>query len=119
MLINFSAAEFLALGLELAGYKDFRLYNENRNIERFKSHFGTSPKSCEDIFKDMQTIGNEESRLRNAKPQHLLLGLRFLWAYPTERDLGRMFQMSEKTVRKWSGIYVFHIHLLLPTKVSK
>jgi hypothetical protein len=38
--------------------------------------------------------------------------------YPTEKHLCTMFQMSEKTVRRWSGIFSRKLQLLLPSKVS-
>eukprot|EP00978_Attheya_sp_CCMP212_P031074 scaffold116164_cov71-Attheya_sp.AAC.2 len=46
-------------------------------------------------------------------PQLLLLSLQFMWVYPTERNLAAKFQMSEKTVRKWTGMLIMKIHLLL------
>jgi hypothetical protein len=96
----------MALGLELAGYKRWRSYKEKANIERFKAQYGALPKSCENIWVDLQTTTDEDCCIEsNASPRLLLLALRFLWVYPTEKQLCTMFDMSEKTVRKWSGIF--------------
>jgi len=114
-----NADQFMALGLELAGYKRWRRYKEKANIERFKAHFGCLPKSCENIWIDLQTTTNAECHIDSAAdPKHLLLALNFLWEYPTEKRLFTMFQVTEKTARKWCEIYTRKIQLLLPDKVN-
>lgn len=114
------AAEFMALGLEQAGYKKWRRYKEKTNIERFRSHYGPLPKTCEDIWVDLQTVAEGDNRIdSNADPKLLLLACRFLWKYPTEPDLGVFFDMTETTVRKWRRIYVKKVMSLLRGKVSK
>jgi hypothetical protein len=119
MVVRVSAEEFMAIGLELAGYKRWQSYKEKANIQRFKAHYGAVPKSCENIWVDLQVTTDEECRIEgDASPRLLLLGLRFLWVYPTEKHLCTMFQMSEKTVRRWSGIFSRKLQLLLPSKVS-
>lgn len=118
MVVRVTAHEFMELGLELAGYKRWKRYKEKANIQRFKSHFGPLPKSCENIWIDLQTTTDAACRIESdADPKHLLLGLRFLWKYQTEDDLGAFFQMTSKTVRKWSHVYARKIQLLLPNKV--
>lgn len=120
MLNHISANQFMALGLELAGYKRWRRYKEKANIERFKAHFGALPKSCEKMWIDLQTTTNDECRIDSgANPKHFLLALHFLWEYPTEKKLFTMFQLTEKTVRKWWEIYARKIQLLLPDMVSE
>jgi hypothetical protein len=119
MVVCISAKEFMALGLELAGYKQWQSYKETANIKRFKAHYGALPKVCENIWIDLQMATDEECRIKSdASPRLLLLGLRFLWVYPTESQLCTMFEMSEKTVRKWSGVFSRKLQLLLPNKVS-
>lgn len=60
--------------------------------------------------------GNGEQSATN--PMHLLLALRFLWAYSTELELAGFFKMSEKAVRNYSGMYVHQVQLLLADLVS-
>jgi hypothetical protein len=109
----------MALGLELAGYKRWQSYKEEANIKRFKAQYGALPESCENIWVDLQTTPDEDCCIESdASPRLLLLALRFLWVYPTEKQLCTMFDMSEKTVRKWSGIFSRKLQLLLPNKVS-
>ena len=118
-VVQFTADKFMALGLELAGYKKWMRYKEKPNIQRFKSQFGALPKSCESIWHDLQTSTDAEHRIASdADPKHLLLAFRWLYKYPTETDLGRMFQMTEKTVRKWREEYVPKVQSLLRDKVS-
>jgi len=118
MVALVSADAFLGLGLKLAGYKHWRRYKEKPNLERFRSHFGVLPKTCEDMWSDMLTSTDPECRLEsNADPKHLLLGIHFLWKYKTEQQLFTMFQLTEKTVRKWCSLYVQKMQLLLPNKV--
>ena len=57
MVVQFNAADFQQLGLELA---DFDLRRQGRvnnktNAERFRSQYYASPKTCEDIYNDLQT----------------------------------------------------------------
>lgn len=119
MAVCVSASEFMALGLELVGYKHWRRYKEKANIERFKAHFGALPKSCEKIWVDLQMTTDDECRIESdANLRFLLLALRFVFSYPSEMQLSAMFQMSEKTVRKWSGVYTRKLQLLLPNMVS-
>jgi hypothetical protein len=119
MVVCISASEFMALGLELAGYKKWQSYKEKNNIERFKAQYGALPKSCENIWIDLQMAIDHECCVKSdASPRLLLLALRFLWVYPTENQLCTMFDMSEKTVRKWSGVFSRKLQLLLPKKVS-
>lgn len=119
MVYRITAEQFMALGLELAGYKRWRKYKVKTNIERFRAHFGALPKSCENIWFDLQMSANPECRIdSDADPKHLLLAFNFLWEYPTQKKLFTMFQLTEKTVGKWSKLYTRKIQLLLPSKVS-
>ena len=49
----------------------------------------------------------------NANPMHLLLALHFLKGYTSEKDLAGKFEMSEKAVRNYSGMYTRKVQLLL------
>lgn len=119
MPIRFSADEFKGLGLELAGYKRWHQYEEKRQIERFKAFYGLHPKSCEQIWIDLQTTTNDEYRIDgNANPRDLLLGIYFLWEYPTERKFNPIFHLCEETVRNKCKIWTKKIQSLLPDMVS-
>jgi hypothetical protein len=110
-----SSLSFMELGLEMAGFKHWRSYKEKGKVERFRSLFGAAPTTCETIWADLQVTGHltgDENRLG------LLLALRFLKAYPTEKELSGMFQMSDKIVRKWVKVYVRKIQRLKFIKVS-
>jgi hypothetical protein len=60
--------------------------------------------------------GNGE---QSDNPMHLLLALRFLWAYSTEVELAGPFKMNEKAVRKYCGMYAHRIQLLLADMVRR
>jgi hypothetical protein len=116
------AAKFMAIGLDLAGFKNWRGSNERTNLRRFTGRYGPTPLTCQNIWDDLQTSTNEACRINNSIVKHphlLFLALRFLWAYPTEENLAAEFQMSPKTVRKWAALMVMKIHLLLPQKVRR
>ena len=111
----------MALGLELAGFKRWERCMEKTNMECFRGLY--RPKQpvtcCENIWVDLQTASDEECRIEsNTNSLHHLLALRFPKAYPTEKELAGTFDISEKTVRKWSALYVQKIQLLQAKKVS-
>jgi len=115
-----SEMEFMQIGLETAGYVRWRDYEMETNIRNFRAHYGPLPKSCMQMWSDMQESENEDCKLEpDAKPVHLLIALRFLRKYPTETDLASFFRMTEKTVRKWVHIFVKKISLLLPNKMPR
>ena len=70
-----SAAKFMAIGLDLAGFKNWRDCNENTNLGRFRGRYGPSPMTCENIWDDLQTSTNEACCINNSivKHPHLLL----------------------------------------------
>jgi hypothetical protein len=116
---------FMRLGLETAGFSKWETYLEQRNIDRFRSWYGCRPAVCEAVWIKLQeqNVDDEEeecggNREHSANPMHLLLGLRFLWAYSTEVELAGLFKMNEKAVRKYCGVYAHRIQLLLADMVS-
>jgi hypothetical protein len=107
MIVPVTGSKFLALGLDIAGFKNWKMCNENTNMQRFQGFFEAKPEACAAIWLDLQTTFNQEGRIEsNAKPLHLLLALRYLRAYPTELELSATFHMSENSVRKWVEIFV-------------
>jgi hypothetical protein len=118
-MIQFDAASFTKLGLETAGFFKWESYLPSTNIDRFRGLYGPSPEICETVWIELQMSDNDDCHIGDdANPLHLLLGLWFLRAYSTERELAGMFKMSEKAVRKWSGTYAYKISLLLVDMVS-
>lgn len=100
MVVCYAANEFMGLGLEFAGYKWWKRYKESWKIECFKAHFGAHPMSCEQMWNSLQMMMNDNCRIdASANPKYLLLGLYFLWEYPTEKKFYPMFQLCKETVR--------------------
>ena len=109
----------MRLGLEIAGFKKWETYEEHTNEARFRGWYGPSAKLCAKIWLGLQSSTLDECRIaNNENPVHLLLALRFLRAYPSEKELAGTFGMSEKSVRKWSAAYTRKLQLLLPGTVS-
>ena len=115
MTNQFSSNQFMALGLEIHGYKRWERCKVSTNIERFKNLYGTTPLSCEKIWQDLSV----EGQLRKAKPKFLHLALDFLWVYQTEGRLTPRYGMtSPKTCRKHIREYVLKIQSMLSKRVS-
>jgi hypothetical protein len=78
MVVRIRDSEFIALGLDLAGFKPWNTYKVKKNVERFKGLYGASPpKSCEEIWVDLQMATEEEGRIdSDANVCHFLLALR-------------------------------------------
>jgi hypothetical protein len=122
VVVRIIDSEWMAMGLELAGYRNWRRCKISTNVARFKGWFGASPKTCENMWSDMQTTNGADGApisRSDSNPRHLLLALRWLRGYPTEKVLEGTFKMSEKTVRKWCFGFVRKIQALKVIKVSK
>ena len=116
-----SEMEFMALGMHLIGSPNWKRRKEDTNVEAFVTHFGASPKVCATIWLDLQTTA-EASICIGAKdsPLYLLLGLRYLKAYPKDAELCGFFCISSKrTMTKWRDVYIAKMAKLLENKVSK
>jgi hypothetical protein len=113
-----SAEDFMALGLSIAGYDLWKSYKLEANIERFKKHYGVTPTTCADVWRDLKISTDERIHVgKKGKPANLLLACRFLFKYDTQTDLGSFFKIrSDKTVGKWCEIYVSKLALLLRSK---
>ena len=95
MIIDYQAADFLHLGLCMAGFDDVTVTNTcyKTNLERFKSFFYASPQVCERIFEDLQTHGI----VNKPMPKFLLLALNYLKEYKTKHGLAAFVKLTEKT----------------------
>ena len=120
MVVSITEEKFMALGLDIAGFKNWEICKEKTNMERFQGWYEAKTKTCAAIWADLQMTTDEVGRIESdANPVHLLLALRFLRAYPSELELSGSFQMSEKTVRKWSDLFVRKIQSLKSKKARK
>ena len=116
-----SEDEFLDLGLTQAGIHGWRKHKLHASIDRFKSRYGCSPKTCEVVWIELRNSNDIDIRItKRDKPLMFLLALRFLWKYETEYDLGDYFNIrSEKTVRNYYRHWLPKIQGLLKQKVMK
>lgn len=79
--------------------------NERTRLRRFKSFFGITPQVCYIVW---QKVKNEAPS--DSQPKHLLWCLNFLKQYSVEPRVEHtrkaLFESDEKTVRKWTFIFV-------------
>ena len=110
-----TADNFLSAGLDIVcKHQNWRQFKHHCNIDRFKEAFGVIPETCVLIWDDLRAANDINSKSR---VKHFLLAIRFLWKYENETDLGRVFDMCPKTVRKWWKHYVPKFERLLDPKV--
>lgn len=76
-------------------------FSYKSNLRRFKSFFGVNPDICLIIWDMIKS----EAPL-HSKPKHLLWCLNFLKQYSTEHERRSIFKADEKTIRKWTWIFV-------------
>jgi hypothetical protein len=85
-----------------------------QSVLRFKSHFGSHPDVYAQIWEDLQSTADPEAPV-NALDNDLdafLIGLHFLKCYPRESKQAGMFNISERTVRKYNWHYATKIQAL-------
>lgn len=92
-----SAATFLRLG----NIYTKATSNTNTNLRRFTSFFGITPKVCARIWEMIKS-----SLPAGSKPTHLLWSLNFLKQYNTEHTRRSLFKADEKTLRKWTWVFI-------------
>lgn len=121
MFLIFTRHEILQYGLELCGFDATRQQRVGveKNIERFKSHFGSHPEVYAQIWEDLQVNANPEPWVDavRADLDAFLITLHFLRRYPTESEQAGLFKISEKTARKWCWNFVSKIQALKNDKV--
>lgn len=114
--------DFLALGLEIAGFRRWKQHADKTNLRHFRSIYGTSPLICQHIWHDLTNIYDSSGKpaIHTAsQPLFLLLTLRWFKTYETEMQLGGLFSMSPKTIRKHLSAYSAKLQLLKNHKVCK
>lgn len=109
----------MGLGMYLAGHHNWKRRKEETNVEVFKTHYGACPKVCERVWSDLQTSEDPSLRVGSKdSPLHLLLGLRYLKAYPKDTELCGFFKIpSKEAMTKWRNLYVGKLAKLLEDKV--
>ena len=107
----------LSYGLETAGFRQFGVLETSPELkrQRFISFFGVCPSTCAAIFVALKT-GSEIGD--GCRLNHFLLTMCWMKNYVTERVLAGMFEMTEKTIRKWIWKYAKMIQSLKAAKVS-
>lgn len=118
---RYSANELMAIGLTIFNYHRWEKYKLEANIDRFMSQFGVTPNAAAlvwDTLVDSTDPAIQIQRGRCTKPKFLLLALRWLFVYETERQIGPIFAIhSRNTVEKHLKIWVRKIQLCLPALV--
>ncbi len=94
-----SPQSFLLRGLDIMNKS--LTSSDKINNRRFRSHFGISPKVCYCVW--MKSLSYHPT---GSKDIHLLMALHFLKCYNTESVNASLFQVDEKTYRKWQWIFV-------------
>ena len=113
MAAPFTEDEFLALGLDIAGGTGRS--SKETNINRFKKFYGPTPATFAAVWEKLRSTDDDTIKLTNKdKPRDLLLGVRFLWGYETEDNLGNHFGIrSRTTVARICEIWTFKVQTLL------
>ena len=120
MAIEVTAAQMLALGLDLIGYNEARLANksEEKKNECFRRAFGASALVCAIIFHDLQEYDlPEDITINKPKPKPFLMCMNWLKRYQVEIMLSATFGYHEDTVRKYNWMYAQGIQALKTYKV--
>lgn len=121
-MLILTADDMLQKGLELGGFDRYRQKNVRRaqNLERFRALYGSNPVVYAEIFEDLQTTQIAEAWVDSDMlcVDSFLMALHFLKCYPTENQLSGLFQICEKSTRKWAWFYAKKIQALKTQKVS-
>ena len=112
MIVQLPPSAFLSMAMDIGGHPRWRKRNEKVNQQDFKRWCGVSPKSCADIWVDIQVDDFKPN------PVHLLATLRFLRAYEFEHQLAKTFNQTEKNIRHWLRVYVPKLQALKSLKFS-
>lgn len=114
------AEAFLCLGMQISGVFGWQRCQRATNVDRFTSYFGVIPETCAWLWQALRNSADVEVKLVSKdKPRDLLVGLRFLFLYETEHNLGLFFGIrSRTTVGKLCRKWIAKIQSLLDEEVS-
>jgi len=123
MPIILTADQMLRKGLHFVGWDDHKRGRLIRGtkVEYFKSHFGSDPKVCADIFEDLQTTTVAAARV---PPKQLdlhasMMGLHFLMVCPKDNCKAGTFKGCPRTCREWCWYYAKKIQALKSKKAGR
>jgi hypothetical protein len=119
-VVILTADEILRKGLLLVGFDGSRQKNvkRERNIERFKTHFGSDPIVYAQIWEDLQMTDNPEACISEKATADLFLqGIHFLKCYSKEEERSGTFKMCIQTARKWGWYFARKIQALKDEKI--
>jgi hypothetical protein len=120
-LRQLTAAEFLTLGLDIAGFSEERTQRTcyKTNTRRFHGHYGVSPETCAALFVDLQTTAIPAARIDKPNPFYMMMTLDWLKTYKTEEQMAAHFKVVEKSAGNWVWTYTKAIQGLKDDKVSE
>jgi hypothetical protein len=108
--------QFLEIGLDIGGPRNWRHLDHNANIGRFKSAYGATPLTCHQMWSDLIDLGEIDGS--SNRPKYFLLTLKFLFTNVPQQDLMQFFGIrSENTVTKWRAMFTAKIQKLQPRKM--
>jgi hypothetical protein len=119
--VNLSEMEFLRFGLAAVGFSETQQAKMSLSTreQAFRSHFTATPKSCSQVFSDIQRddlVGDK--RIRKASYVYFLMAINWLTDYPEAVKLAGRFKIGVRTVYKWQFPYVQAIAACMGSKVS-
>lgn len=119
VFIRLNEAQFLALGLELVGFKRSRQQKtcEKTNYSRFRASFSCGPKACSKMFRDIQTTNIADARINEPDSHFFLVAVNWLATYKKETEMAGFFDTDEKTLRKHIRRYVTAFQALKAKKI--
>jgi hypothetical protein len=112
----------MARGLKFAGFDEGRVgrVGQALNERRFRSWYGSNPNVIARIWEDLLTTEIAEARIPpEADFDRFLMSFYFLKVYPTEEHRSGIFEVCEKTARRWSWYFVGKLSALKAQKVRK
>jgi DDE superfamily endonuclease len=123
MVVTLTVSAILKKGLEFAGFSADRQKNvkKSTNVDRFRAYYGSNPIVYAQLWEDLQNVavlpGNWVDLDEEKDITYFFMCLHFLKSYPIETDLAGIFQVCEKTVRKWVWMYATRFQGLKHHKV--
>ena len=120
LFTEYSADQFLDLGLRMRGQKNWDKTRKEAKIDYFRSTFGTHPLVLSLIWRDLHTSPFQECRIsdKSVTPQYLVLTFRWLTSYESEKELKTNFGFDEKTTRKYCQLIVEKVASLRKMKID-
>ena len=116
-----TAKEFLCMGLRLAGFSAKRIHRcgEATNYKRFKDRYGPTPKSCAQVWEDLQTTAIAEAFVspEYRDPRYFLMALHFAKHYDTESEREATYDEPTMKMRDWCWHFLERVQALKAAKI--